>query len=113
MTLAVDGFGINPTASSGCVCHWQALGKSSGVKAGPCGAEQARAPAALLQAAAGAVAEKRTALVSIKAHEAQLKTAPRRLIVSDEAKPQAATSVRTDLEALAIQGTPVDNDAAF
>ena len=51
--------------------------------------------------------------MSIKTDEAQLVAAPRFLIVSDESKPQATASVRADLQALAGQRTPTDDDAAM
>ena len=52
-------------------------------------------------------------MISIQADEAQLVAAPRFLIVSDESKPQATASVRADLQALAGQRTPTDDDAAM
>jgi len=52
-------------------------------------------------------------LISIQADEAQLVAAPRFLIVSDESKSQTTAPVRADLQALAGQRTPTDDDAAM
>ena len=109
MTLAANGFGINQRPES-----VRASGRLVGSPLASKRTHAVLSNRAQLrdQAACRALAAERTALISIKADEAQLVATACFFIVSDETKPQPTASIRTELQALARQGTPFDNDAA-